>query len=286
MTAADTATDRPPVARQAHRPASLLAAAAAPAGMDVVLRDARDEAAEPPEAAGPGSDAGPGPGPGAGSEQASASLMLLRQVRAQLVGWETGQSATARVAGGLDRADLARPLRVASRQATDRRYLRGRPGAAATTGEQRVAATRQAGAADRATATRAHTNARRPRHRHPARNNAADLCRLAGQITALGNLAPGARPARPLSHAALHAPLGDHLGDHLGVPSELPRPRSASRPGRLAPVPRPATPASSNPWTPSTTGVRRQPQTMTGSHHAEPHRAGAVRPAAHHADDG
>ncbi|MFE7046258.1 type III effector protein, partial [Streptomyces atratus] len=72
----------------------------------------------------------------------------------------------------------------------ERRYLRGRPGPAGTTGEQRVTATRQARAADRTTASW-------------ARRNAADLRRLAGQITALTDLPATAR--RPLSelHAAL-----------------------------------------------------------------------------------
>ncbi|KPI15420.1 hypothetical protein OV450_2558 [Actinobacteria bacterium OV450] len=272
MTAADIAADRPAAARHAHGPASLLAAAAAPAAMDVALRGAGHEAPEAPEAV---EAAGAGPGPG--SEQASASLMLLRQVREQLTGGETGPIETAPDAGA-SRPDLARPLRVASRQAAERRHLRGRPGAAATTEEQHVTATRQARAADRPTASRAHTNAGRPRHRHPARTNAADLCRLAGQITALGNLAPEASSARPLSRAALHAALGD-----TSVSPRCRRDRGALRaPGRHAPLP---PTASSNPWTPSTTGVRRQPQTMTDSH-AEPHHAGAVRPAGNHADDG
>jgi hypothetical protein len=159
----------------AHSPASFLAAAAALAAIDDALRDAQHES---PDAAGPG------------PEQALASLLLLRQVREQLAGWETGLIETARDAGA-SWADLAGPLGVASRQAAERRYLRGRPGAVGTTGEQRVTATRQARAAERATATW-------------ARANAADLRRLAGQITALAHLAPEARPAQ----AALHAALG------------------------------------------------------------------------------
>lgn len=118
-----------------------------------------------------------------------ASLMLLRQVREQLAGWETGLIETARDAGA-SWADLAHPLGVASRQAAERRYLRGRPGPAGTTGEQRVTATRQARAAERTIATW-------------ARANAADLRRLAGQITALTDLPAAAR--RPLNklHKAL-----------------------------------------------------------------------------------
>ncbi|MFF4303678.1 type III effector protein [Streptomyces sp. NPDC001601] len=171
-----TAADQPSTTRtNAHSPASFLAAAAALAAIDDALRDAQHES---PDAAGPG------------PEQALASLLLLRQVREQLAGWETGLIETARDAGA-SWADLAGPLGVASRQAAERRYLRGRPGAVGTTGEQRVTATRQARAAERATATW-------------ARANAADLRRLAGQITALAHLAPEARPTQ----AALHAALG------------------------------------------------------------------------------
>ncbi|MEV5012504.1 type III effector protein [Streptomyces sp. NPDC055692] len=172
MTPADQPT---PTSTDAHSPASFLAAAAALAAIDDALRDAQHET---PDAVDPG------------PEQALASLMLLRQVREQLAGWETGLIETAREAGA-SWADLARPLGVASRQAAERRYLRGRPGAVGTTGEQRVTATRQARAAERATATW-------------ARANAADLRRLAGQITALAHLAPEARSAQ----AALHAALG------------------------------------------------------------------------------
>ncbi|WP_432044112.1 type III effector protein [Streptomyces cadmiisoli] len=171
-----TAADQPSTtSTDAHSPASFLAAAAALAAIDDALHHAQHES---PDAAGPS------------PEQALASLLLLRQVREQLAGWETGLIETAREAGA-SWADLARPLGVASRQAAERRYLRGRPGAVGTTGEQRVTATRQARAADRATATW-------------ARANAADLRRLAGQITALVHLAPEARSAQ----AALHAALG------------------------------------------------------------------------------
>ncbi|SEF17385.1 type III effector protein [Streptomyces sp. Ag109_O5-10] len=171
-----TAADQPSAARtNTHSPASFLAAEAALAAIDDALRDAQHET---PDAGDPG------------PEQALASLMLLRQVRERLAGWETGLIETARDAGA-SWADLAHPLGVASRQAAERRYLRGRPGAAGTTGEQRVTATRQARAAERATATW-------------ARANAADLRRLAGQISALAHLAPEARSAQ----AALHAALG------------------------------------------------------------------------------
>ncbi|MFG2180925.1 type III effector protein [Streptomyces abikoensis] len=173
-----TTADQPSTTgAHAHGPASFLAAAAALRAIDDALRDARRE---PPDTPG-----GAGPGP----EQALASLMLLRRVREQLAGWETGLIETARDAGA-SWADLAHPLGVASRQAAERRYLRGRPGPAGTTGEQRVTATRQARAAERTTATW-------------ARANAADLRRLAGQITALTDLPPAARGPLGELHAAL-----------------------------------------------------------------------------------
>ncbi|MEV6132686.1 type III effector protein [Streptomyces violaceusniger] len=189
-----TAADQPPTIRtDTHSPASFLAASAALNAIDDALRNAQHEAPSAP-------DTGPGPA------QALASLMLLRQVREQLAGWETGLIETARDAGA-SWADLAQPLGVASRQAAERRYLRGRPGAAGTTGEQRVTATRQARAAERSTATW-------------ARRNAADLRRLAGQITALTDLPPAAR--RPVSE--LHAALAHD------DPADLIAPLTAARP--------------------------------------------------------
>ncbi|WP_369268674.1 type III effector protein [Streptomyces sp. R11] len=193
-----TPTDQPsPSSSDAHSPASFLAAAAALNAIDDALRIARDEAPDAP-------DAGPAP------EQALASLMLLRHVREQLAGWETGLIETARDAGA-SWADLAHPLGVASRQAAERRYLRGRPGPAGTTGEQRVQATRQARAADRTTATW-------------ARRNAADLRRLAGQITSLTDLPAAAR--RPLNE--LHAALAHDDPAALIAPLSAARPHLAS----------------------------------------------------------
>ncbi|MFE9453480.1 type III effector protein [Streptomyces sp. NPDC006739] len=235
-----TAADQPSTTRTViHSPASFLAAAAALAAIDDAPRDARHEAQDAVI-----------PGPA----QALDSLTLLRQVREQLARRETGLIETARDVGA-SWADLAGPLGVASRQAAERRYLRGRPGAVGTTGEQRVTATRQARAAERATATWARATATW------ARATAADLRRLAGQITALDHLAPGARSSQAVLHVALGA-------------------------GRHASQSMPATPASSSPWMPSKTGARRQPLTMTDSHHAESHHAGAARPAPNHADGG
>ncbi|MFD7291553.1 type III effector protein [Streptomyces sp. NPDC059863] len=187
-----TAAEKPSTtSADAHSPASFLAAAAALNAIDNALREAQHEI---PTA--------PAPGP----EQALASLSLLRQVREHLAGWETGLIETARDAGA-SWADLAHPLGVASRQAAERRYLRGRPGPAGTTGEQRVTATRQARAADRTTAAW-------------ARDNAADLRRLAGQITALTDLPAAAR--HPLSE--LHTALAHD------DPADLLAPLTAARP--------------------------------------------------------
>ncbi|MEV0505045.1 type III effector protein [Streptomyces spectabilis] len=190
-----SAADQPAPSRaDTPNPASFLAAAVALEAMDDALRAAQREAPPAPDA------------PGTEPEQALAALLLLRQVREQLAGWETGLIETARVAGA-SWADLAHPLGVASRQAAERRYLRNRPGPAGTTGEQRVQATRQRRAAARTTATW-------------ARHNAADLRRLAGQITALTDLPAAARlPISQLDAALAH-----------DDPSALIHPLNATRP--------------------------------------------------------
>lgn len=213
-----TPADQPPTTgTDAHSPASFLAAAAALDAIDDAMREARQKA---PNA----SDLGPRP------EQALASLMLLRQLREELAGWETGLIETARDAGA-SWADLAQPLGVASRQAAERRYLRGRPGPAGTTGEQRVTATRQARAADRTTAAW-------------ARHNAGELRRLAGQITALTDLPAAAR--RPLGE--LNAALAHDDPADLIAPLAATRPHlAATRPdlaARLDTLPAPSRPAN------------------------------------------
>ncbi|MFF0228375.1 type III effector protein [Streptomyces sp. NPDC004629] len=183
-----------PSSDDAQSTVSFLAAAAALEAIDHALRAARDERC------GAGGGAGPGP------EQALASLLLLRQVREQLAGWETGLIETARRAGA-SWADLAHPLGVASRQAAERRYLRNRPGPAGSTGEQRVQATRERRAADRTLSTW-------------ARRNAADLRRIAGQITALTDLPTAARlPVSQLDEALAQ-----------DDPAALIRPLNATRP--------------------------------------------------------
>ncbi|MEU0398514.1 type III effector protein [Streptomyces sp. NPDC006208] len=126
------------------------------------------------------------------ADQALAALLLLRELRDHLAGWEPGLIEAARAAGS-SWADLAHPLGVASRQAAERRYLRVRPGKPGTTGEQRVQATRNRRAADRTITTWARTNA-------------AELRQLAGQITALTDLPTRART--PLAR------LADALADN------------------------------------------------------------------------
>ncbi|MGW2409768.1 type III effector protein [Streptomyces sp. NPDC001739] len=245
---------------QSAAPASLLAATAALRTIDEALRDARTQKTGTPAGAateGPADAPTAGPtaastaggsvdvrtaGPVAASsgnpaggsartsasgdassavegsrvEQALASLLLLREVRERLATWETGLIETAREAGA-SWADLAGPLGVASRQAAERRYLRLRPGAAGTTGEQRVKATRDRRAADRSVTTW-------------ARHHAADLRRLAGQITALTDLPTAARmPLEKLGQA-----LGDDDAARLVAPLTATRPHLQHRHPQLA----------------------------------------------------
>ncbi|MFD9725923.1 HSP18 transcriptional regulator [Streptomyces sp. NPDC059072] len=144
-------------------PVTFLAAAAALETIHQAVKDAQQ------------ATSAASPTPGAGPHPALAALLMLREVREQLGGWEAGLIETAR-SEGASWADLAGPLGVASRQAAERRYLRLRPGKAGSTGEERVQATRDARAADRSVDAW-------------ARDNAADLRRLAGQVTALTGLA-------------------------------------------------------------------------------------------------
>ncbi|MFF3420392.1 type III effector protein [Streptomyces sp. NPDC002698] len=124
-------------------------------------------------------------------EQAIAALLLLREVREQLAGWEPGLIETARDAGA-SWTELAHPLGVSSRQAAERRYLRVRPGEAGATKEQRVRSTRDQRAADRSVTAW-------------AQDHAAVLRQLAGAITALPDLPATATDAI----RSLHTALGD-----------------------------------------------------------------------------
>ncbi|WP_030709140.1 hypothetical protein [Streptomyces sp. NRRL F-2580] len=185
------------------------AAAAALDAIDQAVRHAQRSSAGTP----------PTEPTGAGPHPALAALLMLREIREQLAGWESGLIETAR-GQGASWADLAGPLGVASRQAAERRYLRLRPGTAGSTGEERVQATRDTRAADRAVTAW-------------ARDNAADLRRLAGQITALTDLPDAAAAAvgelnraladndaarlvRPLTDTRPHLrPEDSALVDHL-----------------------------------------------------------------------
>ncbi|MBK6017269.1 type III effector protein, partial [Streptomyces sp. MBT53] len=162
-------------------PTSFFAAAAALHAINEAVRTAQIPQAPPSAEGGQAS-----------SEEALAALLMLRELREQLAGWEPGLIEAARAAGN-SWADLAHPLGVASRQAAERRYLRVRPGTPGTTGEQRVQATRNRRAADRTLTAWARTNA-------------AGLRQLAGQITALTDL-----PAR--AHTPL-ARLTEALADN------------------------------------------------------------------------
>ncbi|AKL70644.1 MULTISPECIES: hypothetical protein [Streptomyces] len=161
-------------AAQPAAPVPFLAAAAALEAINQSVKKAQQSSAgAPTTAAPPAADSGPHP--------ALAALLMLREVREELAGWESGLIETARDAGA-SWADLAGPLGVASRQAAERRYLRLRPGTPGSTGEERVQATRDTRAADRTVTAW-------------ARDNAADLRRLAAQITSLTNLPANAQDA-------------------------------------------------------------------------------------------
>ncbi|WP_328792847.1 MULTISPECIES: HSP18 transcriptional regulator [unclassified Streptomyces] len=155
-------------------PVPFPAAAAALEAINRSVKKAQQSSAGTPTTTAPlAADSGPHP--------ALAALLMLREVREELAGWESGLIETAR-GEGASWAELAGPLGVASRQAAERRYLRLRPGTAGSTGEERVQATRDTRAADRTVTAW-------------ARDNAADLRRLAGQITALTNLPASAKDA-------------------------------------------------------------------------------------------
>lgn len=188
-------------------PVPAAAAAAALQAIDQAVRSARraSTGTPPPESA----DA---PGP----HSALAALLMLREVREELAGWESGLVETAR-SQGASWAELAGPLGVASRQAAERRYLRLRPGSAGSTGEERVQATRDTRAADRAVTAW-------------ARDNAADLRRLAGQITALTGLPDGAAAAV----GELNRALADNDAAHLVLPLADTRPHLRAEDSALA----------------------------------------------------
>ncbi|MEU5148575.1 MULTISPECIES: HSP18 transcriptional regulator [Streptomyces] len=187
---------------EAAQPRAQIPFLAAATALEAIAQAVRD-AQQPPAGASTGEAAH---APDSGPDPALAALLMLREVREQLAGWESGLIETAR-GQGASWADLAGPLGVASRQAAERRYLRLRPGAAGSTGEQRVQATRDTRAADRTV-------------KGWARDNAADLRRLAGQVTALTGL--------PASADSAVGDLNSALADNDA--SRLVRPLADTRP--------------------------------------------------------
>lgn len=137
------------------------------------------------------------------------ALVRLRELRELLTGWEPRLIEAAR-AVGISWTQLAPALGVASRQAAERRYLRLNPHASdpGLTGEQRVQAARDQRAGDRAVAGW-------------ARDNAADLRRLAGQVTALDGLDSQAQA----SVDAVHDALGENDSAALLAPLAAAAPR-------------------------------------------------------------
>jgi hypothetical protein len=152
----------------------------------------------------------PGQGEAGGSGEFLAALALLRELRGLIAGWEPDLIDAARH-GGASWAEIAPALGVASRQAAERRYLRLRPATddGPSTGDERVQAERDRRAGERAV-------------RLWARDNAAELRQLAGQISALDDLPAAAdgglaalRRALGTDDAAdLLAPLAD-AHEHL-----------------------------------------------------------------------
>jgi hypothetical protein len=121
-----------------------------------------------------------------------AALTALRELRDQLTEWEPALIGAAR-AGGATWTEIAPALGLTSRQAAERRYLRLNPNSgeeAETTREQRVQAARDKRSGDRAVAGW-------------ARENAAALRQLAGEVTALKGLTPTARASVDRVHEAL-----------------------------------------------------------------------------------
>ena len=142
------------------------------------------------------------------------TLATLHRLRQYLDQWEPVLVDAARDRGATW-AEIAPTLGLASRQAAERRYLRLKPHTADqpdTTRERRVQAARDRRSGDRAVAGW-------------ARDNAAALRQLAGQITALPS--DTTNPSSPDA-----APAIDRLRDALGGndPADLIQPLAAAAP--------------------------------------------------------
>lgn len=159
------------------------------------------------------------PGEGNGEETLRA-LAALHELRAHLLAWEPTLIEAAREQG-VSWAGLAPVLGVGTRQAAERRYLRLRPSQAqGLTREERVRATRDERAGDRAVAAW-------------ARANASELRRIAGQVSSVSGLTrSGRRRARTLATSltdddptSLLEPLADMhtdlAADHTGLAEQV-----------------------------------------------------------------
>lgn len=158
----------------------------------------------------------PGALEAADADQLLATLTTLHQLRAYFDHWEPILIDAAR-GRGATWAEIAPTLGLASRQAAERRYLRLKPHAGDAPGitrESRVQAARDRRAGDRAVAGW-------------ARDNAAVLRELAGQVTALSG-----DPSIPGPSEADIAGLRDALGGD--DPSDLVQPLAAAGPGLRA----------------------------------------------------
>jgi hypothetical protein len=133
----------------------------------------------------------PGMEAAASADEALEALNCLRGLRDRLNEWEPQLIEAARAAG-VSWAQLAPALGVTSRQAAERRYLRlnPHPSEPGLNREQRVQAARDQRAGDRAVALW-------------ARDNAADLRRVAGQVAGLDGLDPRTQASVDAVHDAL-----------------------------------------------------------------------------------
>ncbi|MGW6928680.1 HSP18 transcriptional regulator [Lentzea sp. NPDC054927] len=140
-----------------------------------------------------------------------AALMLLRELRDELSGWEPQLIEAAR-ALGTSWADLAPALGVASRQAAERRYLRVRRTGESGTGDERVQAERDRRAGDKAVAAWARENAGVLRMlAAQVGPHAADVQRALGGEDAAGLLGPLAEAGPGLR--AGHPGLADQIAE-------------------------------------------------------------------------
>ena len=152
--------------------------------------------------------------PGSATE-VLAALMLLRQLRDELSGWEPQLIEAARELG-TSWADLAPALGVASRQAAEKRYLRVRRTGESGTGDERVQAERDRRAGDKAVAAWARENAAvlrglaaRVGPHDAGVQQALGAEDAAGLLAPLADAGPGLRAGQP-ALAEQIAGIGEH----------------------------------------------------------------------------